>query len=88
MIVERHAKVSLIRMDWTAIDKSLKPNNYVFKFQETLLLLTETKVKHNLLSTSVKQLSTFVRGISKDLTAVINSIKYNVSNGITEGVRE
>ena len=35
MIVERHAKVSLIRMDWTAIDKSLKPNNYVFKFQET-----------------------------------------------------
>ena len=48
-------------------------------------MLTETKVKHNHLSTSVKLLNTFVRGISKDLTAVINSIKYNVSNGITEG---
>lgn len=73
----------LMRLKWySEVYLAIESFYWIIKGDNPQSITTWT---NKYLSTSVKQLSTFVRGISKDLTAVINSIEYNVSNGITEG---
>ena len=42
-------------------------------------------LKNSLRKTSIATLKTFVLGIKKDYNAVRNTIRLNVTNGITEG---